>query len=54
MQSARLNLRAARRAEESAAFTAALKYLEHGMTMLPGDAWASDYELAFVYHTQKA
>ncbi|WAS95277.1 AAA family ATPase [Nannocystis punicea] len=53
MQSARLNLEAARRAEESAAFTAALKYLEHGMTMLSADAWASEYELAFVYHTKK-
>ncbi|WP_434426400.1 AAA family ATPase [Nannocystis pusilla] len=53
MQSARLNLQAARRAEESAAFTAALKYLEHGMAMLPDDAWASDYELAFVYHTER-
>ena len=53
MQSARLNLEAAGRAEESAAFTAALKYLEHGMAMLPKDAWTSDYELAFVYHTKK-
>ncbi|XXX75433.1 AAA family ATPase [Sorangium sp. So ce134] len=53
MESARLNLQAAGRAEESAAFTAALKYLEHGMTMLPGDAWTSDYDLAFLYHTRK-
>ncbi|WP_437966506.1 AAA family ATPase [Sorangium sp. So ce260] len=53
MESARLNLQAAGRAEESAAFTAALKYLEHGMAMLPDDAWTSDYDLAFVYHTKK-
>ncbi|MDI1432550.1 AAA family ATPase [Polyangium sorediatum] len=53
MQSARLNLEAAGRAEESAAFTAALKYLEHGMAMLPEDAWTSAYELTFVYHTKK-
>ncbi|MDI1442592.1 AAA family ATPase [Polyangium sp. 6x1] len=53
MQSARLNLEAAGRAEDSAAFTAALKYLEHGMAMLPGDAWTSEYELTFVYHTKK-
>ncbi len=53
VESARLNLKAAGRAEESAAFTAALKYLEHGMAMLPDDAWISDYDLAFVYHTKK-
>ncbi|MDI1476521.1 AAA family ATPase [Polyangium sp. y55x31] len=53
MLSARLNLEAAGRAEESAAFTAALKYLEHGMAMLPKDTWTSDYELTFVYHTKK-
>ncbi|WP_437588534.1 AAA family ATPase [Sorangium sp. So ce1000] len=53
MESARLNLKAAGRAQESAAFTAALKYLEHGMSMLPGDAWTSSYELTFAYHTKK-
>ncbi|KYF88955.1 protein kinase, partial [Sorangium cellulosum] len=53
MESARLNLQAAARAEESAAFAAALKYLEHGMAMLPADAWTTDYELAFLYHTKK-
>ncbi|WP_234023033.1 AAA family ATPase [Sorangium cellulosum] len=53
MESARLNLLASGRAEESTAFTAALKYLEHGMAMLPEDAWISNYELAFTYHTKK-
>jgi predicted ATPase/two-component sensor histidine kinase len=53
MESARLNLKAAGRAEDSAAFTAALKYLEHGMSMLPEDAWTSHYELTFTYHTKK-
>ncbi|WP_438005899.1 AAA family ATPase [Sorangium sp. So ce321] len=53
MESARLNLQAAGRAEESAAFTAALKYLEHGMSMLPEDAWTSHYDLTFVYHMKK-
>ncbi|HTN83873.1 MAG TPA: AAA family ATPase [Sorangium sp.] len=53
MESARLNLEAAARAEKSAAFTAALKYMEHGMAMLPEDAWTSDYDLAFTYHTKK-
>ncbi|AUX42498.1 protein kinase [Sorangium cellulosum] len=53
LTSARLNLRAAARAEESTAFSASLKYLEHGISMLPADAWTSEYELAFAYHTKK-
>ncbi len=50
---ARQNLEAAGRAEDSAAFAAALKYLEHGLAMLPEDAWTSDHALAFTYHTKK-
>lgn len=50
---ARLNLKAAGRAEESAAFSAALRYLEQGMAMLPRDAWSSEYALTFAYHTKK-
>ena len=53
MALARQNLVAAGRAEESAAFNAALKYLEHGLSMLPEDAWTSHYELTFTYHTKK-
>ncbi|WP_437974886.1 AAA family ATPase [Sorangium sp. So ce295] len=53
MESARLNLQAAGRAQESSAFTAALRYLEHGISMLPGDAWTSSYALTFTYHTKK-
>jgi predicted ATPase/GAF domain-containing protein len=53
LTAARLNLKAAGRAEESAAFSAALKYLEHGLAMLPEGAWSSAYELAFAYHTKK-
>jgi PAS domain S-box-containing protein len=52
-ESVRRNLEAAARAQESAAFAAALKYLEHGMSMLPEDAWTSDHELTFTYHTKK-
>jgi predicted ATPase/GAF domain-containing protein/anti-anti-sigma regulatory factor len=44
---ARLNLEAAARAEESAAFGAALRYVEHGLALLPADAWASHYRLRF-------
>ncbi|XXT25310.1 AAA family ATPase [Sorangium sp. So ce429] len=53
LTSARLNLRAAARAEESSAFSASLKYLEHGISVLPADAWTSEYELTFAYHTKK-
>ncbi|AUX28461.1 protein kinase [Sorangium cellulosum] len=53
LTSARLNLRAAARAEESSAFSASLKYLEHGISMLPADAWTSEYALTFAYHTKK-
>jgi len=53
LSAARLNLKAAGRAEESAAFSAALKYLEHGIAMLPRDAWSSEYELTFAYHRKK-
>lgn len=53
MELARQNLKAAGRAEESAAFAAALKYLEHGLSMLPELAWTSDYALTFTYHAKK-
>ncbi|WP_272428610.1 AAA family ATPase [Polyangium jinanense] len=53
LDSARLNLKVAGRAEESGAFSAALKYLEHGLSMLPQDAWSSEYGLSFAYHTKK-
>ncbi|MDC0744947.1 AAA family ATPase [Polyangium mundeleinium] len=53
LESARLNLKVAERAEESGAFSAALKYLEHGAAMLPRDAWSAEYELSFAYHTKK-
>ncbi|WP_437852124.1 AAA family ATPase [Sorangium sp. So ce363] len=49
---ARMNLAAAERAEESAAFDAALKYLAEGIARLPGDPWATEYELSFALTTK--
>ncbi|UQA63493.1 AAA family ATPase [Polyangium aurulentum] len=46
---ARMNLDAAGRAEESAAFGAALRYLELGLARLPEDAWTSNYHLRLAY-----
>ncbi|MEO5730149.1 MAG: AAA family ATPase, partial [Byssovorax sp.] len=50
---ARMNLKAATRAEESAAFGAALRYLERGIVLLPADAWASQYRLRLEFATKK-
>ncbi|WP_437733540.1 AAA family ATPase [Sorangium sp. So ce1335] len=50
---ARMNLDAAARAEESAAFGAALHYLEQGLTRLPADAWTSQYRMRFLFATRK-
>ncbi|MRG98323.1 AAA family ATPase [Polyangium spumosum] len=46
---ARMNLDAAARAEESAAFGAARSYLESGLVCLPDDAWTSHYRLRLAY-----
>ncbi|HVY31790.1 MAG TPA: AAA family ATPase [Polyangiaceae bacterium] len=46
-QLARLNLIAARRARASAAFRAAADYCAAGLLLLPADAFAHAYELAF-------
>jgi len=43
---AQLDLRAGRRARESAAFRAALGYFERGLELLPSDRWGSAYELS--------
>jgi predicted ATPase/GAF domain-containing protein len=49
----RLNLKAAERAEDAAAFRAALRYLEQGMARLPEDPFRHEYELALAYHMRK-
>ncbi|MDI1433975.1 AAA family ATPase [Polyangium sorediatum] len=46
---ARMNLDAALRAEESAAFGSALHYLEQGLSRLPADAWTSTHALRLAY-----
>ena len=51
---ARLNLRAGLKAKASAAFSAAARYCETGVTLLQGACWESDYELALELHTLAA
>ncbi|WP_437952412.1 AAA family ATPase [Sorangium sp. So ce296] len=51
---ARMSLEAACRAEDSAAFGAALRYLELGLLRLPEDAWASQYPLRLEYAKRTA
>ncbi|MCC6557057.1 MAG: AAA family ATPase [Polyangiaceae bacterium] len=46
LELARMNLAAAGKAEESAAFSAALSYLDHAIARLPGDAWRSERALS--------
>jgi PAS domain S-box-containing protein len=46
---ARMSLEAACRAEDSAAFGAALRYLQLGLLRLPEDAWTSQYPLRLKY-----
>ncbi|XYH93664.1 AAA family ATPase [Sorangium sp. So ce1128] len=46
---ARMSLEAACRAEDSAAFGAALRYLKLGLLRLPEDAWTSQYPLRLKY-----
>lgn len=54
LELARLNLRAGRRARESAAFDSALEYLNTGLALLPTDGWQRDYTLALELHTSAA
>ncbi|PCC71255.1 PAS domain S-box-containing protein [Nannocystis exedens] len=51
---ARMSLDAAVRAEESAAFGAALRYLQSGLQRLPADAWTSQYSLRLEYAKRTA
>ncbi|MBY5399469.1 AAA family ATPase [Rhizobium leguminosarum] len=46
-EAARLNLRAARRAKEAAAYQSALSYLSFGIGLLAEDRWDLQYQLAF-------
>ncbi|CAM4124686.1 AAA family ATPase [Vreelandella rituensis] len=51
---AELNLRAAIRARESAAFDAALDYLKAGLTLLPKECWEQHYTLTLDLHSMAA
>ncbi|MCY1061627.1 AAA family ATPase [Nannocystis sp. SCPEA4] len=51
---ARMSLEAAGRAEDSAAFGAALRYLQFGHLRLPEDAWTSQYPLRLEYAKKTA
>ncbi len=46
---AQMSLEAARRAEDSSAFSGALRYLKLGLLCLPPDAWTSQYPLRLQY-----
>ena len=50
LESARINLAAARKARASAAYEAGLAYLRSAMAGLEGDIWAEDPEFAFQLH----
>ncbi|RFP59647.1 MAG: GAF domain-containing protein [Limnothrix sp. CACIAM 69d] len=48
-----LNLQAGRKAITSAAYGAALDYLNQGIDLLPNDAWQQDYDLTLELHQQR-
>lgn len=50
LQLAALNLKAGKRAKESAAFDSALDYLRTGLALLPDDCWERCYSLALDLH----
>ncbi|XXU48969.1 AAA family ATPase [Sorangium sp. So ce1014] len=54
LQLARMSLEAAGRAADSAAFGAALRYLQFGLLRLPEDAWASQPPLRLEYAKRTA
>jgi predicted ATPase/signal transduction histidine kinase/tRNA A-37 threonylcarbamoyl transferase component Bud32 len=51
---ARLDLAAGRKAKDASAYRSALEYLAAGELMLPADAFASHYELAFALAFERA
>ncbi|WP_239530701.1 adenylate/guanylate cyclase domain-containing protein [Muriicola jejuensis] len=48
---AQLNLQAASRAKSSNAYGAAQEYVKAGMSLLPANSWASEYDLTLALHT---
>lgn len=51
---ARLNLKAARKARDSAAFSATLRYVEQGIRLLDPDTWQASYDLSLELYTMAA
>jgi predicted ATPase/signal transduction histidine kinase len=51
---ARLNLKAARKARDSAAFAAMLRYIEQGIRLLDPDTWQASYDLSLELYTMAA
>ncbi|HEY9763787.1 MAG TPA: ATP-binding sensor histidine kinase [Trichocoleus sp.] len=49
---AQLDLRAGQKAKVSAAYEAAIAYLQAGLKLLPHDCWESNYSLAFALHLE--
>lgn len=49
-----LNLLAAQKAKASAAYTAAMQYLNTALTLLPQDSWNTDYDLTLALYTLAA
>ncbi|WP_136679591.1 AAA family ATPase [Neptunomonas sp. XY-337] len=54
LELAKLNAQAGAQALGSAAFDAALSYLQEGVALLPHDAWQAHYPLALALHTHGA
>ncbi|MEL7038860.1 MAG: AAA family ATPase [Cyanobacteria bacterium J06592_8] len=51
---AELNLKAGKKAKDSIAYKAALKYFQKGTGFLPKNSWQKDYKLTFVLHKERA
>ncbi|HEY9877197.1 MAG TPA: ATP-binding sensor histidine kinase [Leptolyngbyaceae cyanobacterium] len=49
---AQLNLKAGQKAKMSAAYEAAIAYLQAGLQLLPSDSWENYYSLAFALHLE--
>ncbi len=52
-QVAQLNLRAAKKAKEAAAYKSALKYLDIAEEILGEEIWQTDYQTAYALHKEK-
>ena len=53
-QLAELNLLAGQRAQAAVAYEPALSYLQSGMELLRADSWATQYELSYALHLERA